>query len=96
MRLTQLAVFAGLLVACGESPSGPMGTVGTAEGPCEDFSRWSEIPSPFEGERCFLYAGRYQNQSGTVCKRVESVYLKTCADPKKRPDRPEPAVAPSP
>lgn len=94
-KLLYLVVLLGLFVACGDAPSGPMGAVGTAEGPCEDYSRWREIPSPFEGERCFLYS-HSADQSGVVCKRAEAIYLKTCADPKKRPDRPDPTATTPP
>lgn len=95
MKLSPVGLLITFFVACVESSSGPMKAVGTAEGPCEDYSRWREIPSPFEGERCFLYSPN-SDQSGIVCKRTEAIYLKTCADPKKRPDRPEPAATTTP
>jgi len=44
---------------------------------CENFGQWSEIASPFEGERCFrFFAGE---SAGVVCKPREAVKLKECA-----------------
>lgn len=84
------------LSAC-PAPPRAMSGVGTADGPCPDFSDWTEITSPFEGERCFKYDDS-EDDNGIVCKRAESVYLTTCADPKKRPDQkpPEGAVTTTP
>jgi hypothetical protein len=79
-----------LLLGCGTP--GPMQNLGTEAGPCGDFSSWGEVPSPFEGERCFMFSANH-HQAGVVCKQTESLHLKACADPKLRPDQKSAAPA---
>lgn len=85
------AIFVIFTIACDDTPpNGAMKNTGTTTDPCEDFSRWEEIPSPFDGERCFAWESMHTDESGVICKRSESVFLKTCADPQKRPDQKPP------
>jgi len=46
------------------------------------YSRWKEIDSPFQDERCFFYkdAGGDSSRGGIVCKLAAEVRLKPRAD----------------
>lgn len=72
-----LAVFV-MLTSC-ESPS----TVQRLNPPAfgsQNYSAWMEIPSPFEGERCFAYQGS-STMNGLVCKKIGEFSFKSDASP---------------
>jgi len=47
---------------------------------------WTEVTSPFEDERCFIYAsqeftGQGVTRNGMICRPEKFINLKSCAEP---------------
>jgi hypothetical protein len=73
-----------LLASCAVTDYKPISKLEEKQAECFSFSDWKEVPSPFVGERCFVYtssSGGDARIGGPICKKADDFVLDVCADP---------------